>query len=288
MSRLERYAAATTLEKNIFMHNLIINKRSGFTLAELSIVLVIIALLIGGILSGRNLVRSLEVKNVITDYQVYKTAILHFQEQYKALPGDMPNATRFWGAADGNDGYGTDCYDIANTGGSATCNGNGNNDWWGDDNGVTTVPERFRAWQHLTNAKLLEGIFTGKYYALPRGAMPGVNVPEGSISGTGFSILSFPVPDPAYLYWWKGNIYKGFCFGAPTVLIETSEKALTTDEAFMIDSKIDDARPGNGLIRSYKIHTDCNTSTDPITAEYDLSKSGTNCALFMGLIDPKQ
>ena len=67
--------------------------RAAFTLVELSIVIVIIGLLIGGILGGQSLIHASELKSVISDFQKYQSAITQFRTQYNAWPGDMPNAT---------------------------------------------------------------------------------------------------------------------------------------------------------------------------------------------------
>ena len=67
----------------------------GFSLVELSIVLVILGLLIGGILTGQSLIRAAELRSVTTQYQGYVTAVNTFRDKYFALPGDMPNAIDF-------------------------------------------------------------------------------------------------------------------------------------------------------------------------------------------------
>lgn len=68
----------------------------GFSLVELSIVLVILGLLTGGILAGQSLIRASELRSVSTELQRYSSAIYSFRDQYMALPGDMLNATSFW------------------------------------------------------------------------------------------------------------------------------------------------------------------------------------------------
>ena len=71
--------------------------RAAFSLVELSIVLVILGLLTGGILTGQNLIRAAELRSVVTEFQTYQTAVMTFRDKYFALPGDMTNATDFWG-----------------------------------------------------------------------------------------------------------------------------------------------------------------------------------------------
>jgi prepilin-type N-terminal cleavage/methylation domain-containing protein len=76
-----------------------IRNTRGFTLVELSIVLVILGLLAGGVLAGQGLIRAAELRSITTDQQRFLIAIRAFRDQYRSLPGDMPNATLVWGGA---------------------------------------------------------------------------------------------------------------------------------------------------------------------------------------------
>lgn len=60
----------------------------GFTLVELSIVIVIVGLLIGGILVGQSLIESAKINKVVRQYQQYDAAISTFRTKYKQYPGD--------------------------------------------------------------------------------------------------------------------------------------------------------------------------------------------------------
>ncbi len=64
---------------------------AGFTLIELSIVLVIIGLLIGGVLVGRDLVNSAALRAQISQIEKYNTAVNTFRVKYGYLPGDIPS-----------------------------------------------------------------------------------------------------------------------------------------------------------------------------------------------------
>src|ERR1017187_10157050 len=68
-------------------------RNRGFTLIELSIVLVIIGLIVGGVLVGQDLIRAAEVRATISQIEKYQTAVNTFRDKYTALPGDMNAAT---------------------------------------------------------------------------------------------------------------------------------------------------------------------------------------------------
>ena len=72
-------------------------KSHGFSLVELSIVLVIVGLLTGGILMGQNLIRNAEIQGVMKELAKYSDAVIAFRDQYDALPGDLPDAGNYWG-----------------------------------------------------------------------------------------------------------------------------------------------------------------------------------------------
>jgi prepilin-type N-terminal cleavage/methylation domain-containing protein len=162
--------------------------RAGFSLIELSIVLVILGLLTGGILTGQNLIRAAELRSVTTEFQNYQTAVMTFRDKYFALPGDMPNATDFWGSAGGSGALGDGCEAGANSG-TATCNSDGN--------GIVTTRgtsadsefnEPFMFWQHLVNAGLIEGSYTGKAGAGGVGHhVIGENAPASKFGSAGWT-----------------------------------------------------------------------------------------------------
>src|SRR4051812_26321723 len=72
-------------------------KKSGFTLIELSIVLVIIGLITGGILVGKDLIQAAQIRATSSQVTKYSAAVNTFRIKYNALTGDIaePNATGF-------------------------------------------------------------------------------------------------------------------------------------------------------------------------------------------------
>ena len=76
-------------------------KQTGFTLVEIAIVLVIIGLLLGGILKGQEMITQAKIKNVVNDFNGLTAAVSSYQDRYRQLPGDDPNALNRWAGAVG-------------------------------------------------------------------------------------------------------------------------------------------------------------------------------------------
>jgi prepilin-type N-terminal cleavage/methylation domain-containing protein len=72
-----------------------ISNRHAFTLIELSIVLVVIALLIGGVLVGRDLIKAAEIRATISQIEKVNLAVTVFKGKYNCLPGDCGSAVSF-------------------------------------------------------------------------------------------------------------------------------------------------------------------------------------------------
>ena len=127
---------------------------AAFTLVELSIVLVILGLLVGGVLAGQSLIRASELRAVTPQYNSLITSINTFRDKYFAFPGDLTNAQSFWGVAHATPAT---CVTTIGTG-TQTCNGDGN--------GLISpyapgANESYRLWQHLAYAGLIEGTYRG-------------------------------------------------------------------------------------------------------------------------------
>ena len=92
-------------------------KSKGFSLVELSIVLIIIGLLVSGAVSGSKLIETTRINNIINQISEMRTSASNYLLVYNALPGDHSNATDYWGTA-------SNCY-ADTTGTSETCDGDG-------------------------------------------------------------------------------------------------------------------------------------------------------------------
>lgn len=250
--------------------------RAAFSLVELSIVLVILGLLTGGILTGQNLIRAAELRSVSTEFQTYQAAVNTFRDKYFALPGDMPNATDFWGAAG--------CPATAGSG-TETCSGNG-------DGVINAAPaasnygEHYTFWQHLANAGLIEGNYTGMAGG---GALThhviGENSPRGKLGNSGWNADTEDSAGSGMTFAYDyGNT---LMYGAPAANWWAHGKLLVPEEAWNIDTKMDDGKPGTGsIIAAYwNTCTDAPSNgsgnqNDRISAQYDLSVTGAECAFY--------
>ncbi|QKK05852.1 MAG: prepilin-type N-terminal cleavage/methylation domain-containing protein [Pseudomonadota bacterium] len=65
---------------------------SGFTLVELSIVMAIIGILIGGVLKGREMMINGKITATVVQIHAVEAAVTTFRDTYNQIPGDMLNA----------------------------------------------------------------------------------------------------------------------------------------------------------------------------------------------------
>ena len=68
------------------------NNNKGFSLIELSIVLIIIGLLVSGITGGASLIKSAELRSIMTEARGYKMAVNAYYTSQDELPGDDNNS----------------------------------------------------------------------------------------------------------------------------------------------------------------------------------------------------
>ncbi|MDR1227846.1 MAG: prepilin-type N-terminal cleavage/methylation domain-containing protein [Azoarcus sp.] len=125
------------------MHSKQIARQSGFTLVEISIVLVIVGLLLGGVLKGQELIDSAKTKNLAQDFRSVPMFINTYQDIFHALPGDDSRArSHVCPASD------TACTVNGNANGSIGGN-------WNDETGAGS--EAIYFWQHIRLANLAAG-----------------------------------------------------------------------------------------------------------------------------------
>jgi prepilin-type N-terminal cleavage/methylation domain-containing protein len=81
-------------------------RRSGFTLVEIAIVLVVVGLLLGGILEGQELITQAKIKSIVSDFSGLSAAYYGYHDRYRAIPGDDPLAATRWAGTASGDGDG--------------------------------------------------------------------------------------------------------------------------------------------------------------------------------------
>jgi prepilin-type N-terminal cleavage/methylation domain-containing protein len=248
--------------------------KNGFSLVELSIVLVILGLLVGGVLSGQSLIRAAELRAVTGEYARYITSVQTFRDKYFAIPGDMANATRFWGKDD------TNC--TGDTGTNATpgtCNGNADGIMtFAGGNGDNREIRRF--WQHLALAGLIEGSYNGPHTGI---GVLGVNQPKSRLSNAGWATAytppNFPGDESAYAVNY-GNFFR---FGTQKAGSSGADgPVLKPEEVWNIDTKMDDGKPAYGnLIAVYWDDCTLAESRTDLDKAYQLTETGNKCTFYV-------
>lgn len=246
---------------------------SAFSLVELSIVLVILGLLVGGILAGQSLIRASELRSVSSDITNLHTATYTFRDKYMGWPGDITNATRFWNET----AAGGACHTTPSTG-TSTCNGNGDGNILSVTADGVDYREYFLFAKHLSNAGLLQGTYTSISGADSLNhQIPGTNTPRLRFPNAGVTLgntTGYWAGDATYF----GGLY-GFNLGVGAAMTtgSTVGPLFRTEELWNIDTKIDDGKPGTGKIMTAK---SCADGTTEATANYLLTNNTITCAFW--------
>lgn len=236
---------------------------TGFTLIELSVVLVVIGLLVGGVLVGRDLINAAAIRAQISQIEEYNTAANTFKLKYGGLPGDL---LRTEAAAFGLFGFPAS----SSTG-------------LGDGNGAITTDnvqgdpfcrnEVLVFWRHLAEAKLIKGNYSmvsgtnagnisiwGIVAVIPTShEMMNAHFPEARI-GRNASVI-------AGAKWYAGkagtpNYFAISGLNGMTSVdghLSGSTNPFTGAEAYSIDLKLDDGAPNSGRVRA----SDATANLDP-------------------------
>lgn len=255
--------------------------KSGFSLVELSIVLVILGLLTGGILAGQSLIRAAELRAVATEYSRYIASVQTFRDKYFAIPGDFRDATKFWGRQNATAGCVTNSAAAVATPGACDGNGNGLID---SAVGAGVASDMYQFWRHLSLAGLIEGSYTGlsgsNTYDCPLTTV----CPKSRLGNAGWFARGSDYTIPVYAG--DGTRYSGTYgntleFGGYVAEDTLSGRVLKAEEAWNIDTKMDDGKPGTGkIIPRYWGVCDTATANNDYAGNYALSTSNVSCMLY--------
>ncbi|MDE3037759.1 MAG: prepilin-type N-terminal cleavage/methylation domain-containing protein, partial [Pseudomonadota bacterium] len=236
------------------MHSTDVSKatrESGFTLIELSIVLVIIGLIVGGVLVGQNLIQAAQIRATLTQIEHFNTEVNTFRTKYNGIPGDL--------SASLAGSYGLFQLTTAGTG---MGDGNGiiedGNGGAGGANKNTFAGEISTFWRQLSDANLVEGSFGSVANALLKAAS---GVPTGVIPDTtSGTLLSMAVPVAKLGSGLGFDVFSGNGFNYYALLPITSISAsgvitvgtagISPITATNMDTKVDDGEPNTGIVRA--------------------------------------
>lgn len=267
---------------------------TAFTLIELAVVLVILGLLVGGILVGREMIHASKLRKVTLAIHDSVTAVSLFSDKFSELPGDFTRATDYWGA----DPNGCPSHNTRIPK-QETCNGNGDgvigNSYLGTG-GTDQRFEYFRFWQHLNNAQLYGGNFTG---------VTGAEGEEHFIVGENIPIIYDNIGIGAFLqfnssnepYLINNSLFPDGKYGNVFVVggqkpdddpLENSANFMTPSEARNIDIKIDDGFPNQGKLIGYPYNR-CSTAatSDDLDADYSQEGDEKLCSFYVRDIIPR-
>lgn len=221
--------------------------KKGFTLVELSIVLVIIGLLTGGILAGKSLIFVSRINGQIKQFSELDVAIDTFKQAYQQRPGD---SDIFEPKGDNNGRVQTET--------PANCSASFS----------TYGGECINFWKHLSDAEMLPDKYTNTAVGSPKVWTPGVNAPKSVLNSK--AVISFwqaPAGTRQFLYLHNSLQSEGW-------------GAVTAQQAQAIDKKLDDGL-GYGLSGNlktvYNPGTTCAGSGGPTSGPYDLTLVGNRC-----------
>ena len=204
----------------------------GFTLLELSIVLVIIGLIMGGVMLGQDLIQAAAIRGTIKQIQTYDAAVNLFKDKYRDLPGDIV-VTVNSSFQPRNGGVGR---------------GDGNGLIAGGAAGSTALnSETVLFWRDLSSAGMIDASFTAATDA-PAASLANPNairayLPQAKI-GRGNFIAVYA--ESSLNYYQIAGMATTDAGGYPLIA-----GSITPLEAFNIDTKVDDGLPntGNALAR---------------------------------------
>lgn len=205
--------------------------KSGFTLVELSIALVIIALIIGGVMVGRDLLSTAQINAGIHQLEGYQSAVNNFRLRYQGIPGDIRDAT---------DQFSNTAWpDLVNGDGDGLLRDASGEEADPDDSALerdTFTGELPQFWYQLSAARMVDAEFDGQFTI-------GASFPY-SKAGSG-GIAAYGIADDTN-YFYIGMITPTDTVGQ-TVL---TQNALTPEQAWQMDRKMDDGHPMQGIVRA--------------------------------------
>ena len=139
------------------MHACLKRRVEGYSILEISIVLVVIGVMIGGVMKGKGLLEAARLNALVSQIQSYRMAFQTYTSQFGMMPGDDSMANQSFGAA--------------------VVDGDGDGKIGGE--GLDGKADAGKVWQHLLAADLISGIDNPTGDSLT----PGKGVPAPKFGG---------------------------------------------------------------------------------------------------------
>jgi len=234
----------------------------------MSIVLVIIGLIVGGVLAGRELIATAHIRQIIAEYHQYSATFNSYQNRYGYLPGDHPDAWNYFANTNyrctsanncNGDGDGRICY----SSGTVDCGT------------ATTDIENYKAIAHIESSGLIP-----IDYALHPSTDANLGFARSFADKS-----SCWAPDRSGNF---GHIRNIILFGSYSSSNYCQTPVFTNLEAYNIDKKIDDGHGAKGRILGHPGNggSTCVPAGNfslPTNATYSLNIDGKACILLFSL-----
>jgi prepilin-type N-terminal cleavage/methylation domain-containing protein len=247
----------------------------GFTLIEMSIVLIIIGLIIGGILKGQELIESARQKNFVSQTDGIKAAINSFSDRFRALPGDSSRTTNICALCAGGNDNGVVGTAATNYAGIIAT----------DADAVSTEYKEF--WNHLVGSGMIGGGSTiatataaGNFAGGPNPSpFPGSSFPQSGLFVTyGTHEGEGVAGQDTTGHWLRAQRY-GATGGVFAAAASPGDAIIAPQRAFQLDLKYDDGRASLGRIRALAGTADCGAAGG--TTTYTAAETAVECGILM-------
>jgi prepilin-type N-terminal cleavage/methylation domain-containing protein len=196
------------------------NYNKGFTLIELSIVLVIIGLLIGGVLVAQGMIKTAKINSTVMQIQHLDSLINNFQTKFNSLPGD-------------SDKYSP----------------NGDNDGFIESSGHNINSEMSNFWYHLSLSGDYDLNFSNDFSSGVKISGTNINAPQLKIGDNSAVLVHQDVGVESLEVRSLNAYYIMDCTGTTSALITNCSSSVYGVDALGLDTKIDDGESNDGGMR---------------------------------------